>query len=410
MKRIATVILVVLLGVPFIAGGPATAHAQSKDQKESAEKFFRAGERAYKSGQYLVAAQAFEEALKLYMVPAIVFSTAQAYRLQYFIDKDPGWLKRSIQLYRTYIEAVEQGGRRDDAVASLAELEPIMLRIEAEQQGPIQTRTFVPETQLVVNTQVEGARATIDGEGGEVPLIRKVEPGPHKIVITADGYFPVEQTAIAVEGRLVPVEATLLPRPAVVTLRTSSGAEVAVDGRPSGTTPLPAPLDIPAGKHFVTVTRRGHYAFGRELVLARGEQLTLDAPLETTLQRKASWWVLGGSAAIFIGAGVTATQAFLADRDAAELEDERQARGLTTGELAEYERLRDRRDDRMRLTWVLTGVGAGVAITGVLMRVFDNPRAEAPPMSTSVAGDGAPISVTPVVGQGIAGLTMSGRF
>lgn len=399
-----------LLGTPLIAGGPAAAQAQSKDQKESAEKFFRAGERAYKSGQYLVAAQAFEEALKLYMVPGIVFSTAQAYRLQYFIDKDPGWLKRAIELYRKYIEAVEQGGRRDDAVASLAELEPIMLRIEAEQQGPIQTRAFMPETQLVVNAQVEGARATIDGQGGEVPLIRKVEPGPHKIVITADGYFPVEQTAIAVEGRLVPVEATLQPKPAVVTLRTSGGAEVAVDGRPRGTTPLVAPLDIPAGKHFVTVTRRGHYAFGRELVLKRGEKLTLDASLETTLQRKVSWWVLGGSAAILIGAAATATQAFLADGDASDLEDKRQTQGLTTSELEQYERLRDRRDDRMRLTWVLTGVGAGVAITGVLMRIFDNPRAEAPPMSPSVSADGAPISVAPVVGHGTAGLTMSGRF
>lgn len=409
MKRIAMAAVCALSIVSALGGGPMTAHAQTKDEKESAEKFFRAGERAYKAGQYLIAAQAFEEALKLYMVPGIVFSTAQAYRLQYFIDKDPGWLKRAIELYRKYIEAVEQGGRRDDAVASLAELEPIMLRIEAEQQGPIQTRAFVPETQLVVNTQVQGAHATIDGKGGEVPLIRKVEPGPHKVVITADGYFPVEQTAIAVEGRLVPVEATLQPRPALVTVRTTRGAQIAVDGRPRGTTPLSGPLDIAAGKHFVTVTRRGHEAFGRELVLTRGQKVTLDAPLETTLQRKASWWVLGGAVAIAAGAGVTATQAFLANGSAADLEDQRQSQGLTAAELAEYDRLRDRRDDRLRLTYVLAGVSAGVAITGVLMRVFDDPRAEAPPMSTATA-DGGSVAVTPVLGQGSAGLSMRGTF
>jgi hypothetical protein len=300
------------------------------------------------------------------MVPAIVFSTAQAYRLQYFIDKDPGWLKRSIELYRVYVDAVQQGGRRDDAVASLAELEPIISRIEAEQQGPIRTREFMPETQLVVNTQVAGARATIDGDGGEVPLIRKVEPGPHKVVITADGYFPVEQTAIAVEGRLVPVEATLQPKPAQVTVRTSGGAEIAVDGRPSGTAPLSSPLDVPQGKHFITVTKRGHRAFGRELVLERGQAVTLDAKLETTLQRKASWWVLGGSAAVLVGAGFTLTQALFADGDAKDLEDKRQTQGLSTAELGEFEGLGDRRGEGLRLSWVLGGVGGGVGVSGVL--------------------------------------------
>src|SRR5689334_10754538 len=132
-------VIIAFLLVAFAA--PAAAQPKvSPGEKKKAEEFFRAGERAFNAKEYLVAAQALEEALKLYPVPPIIFSTAQAYRLQYFVDKDAGWLKRSIELYRMYVADVKSGGRRGDAVESLAELEPLLARLEQSSRAPIETR------------------------------------------------------------------------------------------------------------------------------------------------------------------------------------------------------------------------------------------------------------------------------
>ncbi|MBW2278446.1 MAG: PEGA domain-containing protein [Deltaproteobacteria bacterium] len=412
-RKTSTVVFVAFCWVA-VTVFPARAQAN----RAEAEKLFRAGEHAYNTGQYIVAAQAFEEAYRLMPVPAIAFSTAQAYRLQYFVDKDPGRLKRSIELYRTYIEQVAKGGRRDDAAASLAELEPILLRIEAEKQGPIEIRTVMQSTtQLMVTTQVVGARAAIDDKEGEVPLIREVTPGSHEVRVTAEGYFPVEQRATAVAGKLIPLEITLKPMPAKLELRTEGGARVALDGRPVGRAPFARPVEMIAGRHFVSVTRRGRRTWNREISVQRGELLELEAPLRKTTQRKLSYWVLGGSGALLLASGVAGFMAMGAQSDAEELNDQRLSEGLTPAQLEDYDQARDRRDDRMRTTYWLLGIGTAVGVTGVLMLLFDNPGAEAPPPAAALEPapsetekKATPITVAPYIGRDVAGLAVGGQF
>jgi hypothetical protein len=397
--------------VSMVVASPVVA---GDGDKAEAEKLFRAGEQAYKAGQYLVAAQAFEQAYKLLPVPAIAFSTAQAYRLQYFIDKDPGWLKRSIELYRRYVNEVDKGGRRDDAVASLAELEPIMLRIEAEQAGPIETRVIASDTQMMVSTQVRGARAAIDGNEGETPLVRKVEPGPHKIRVTADGYFPVEQEATAVEGKFLPVEITLRPKPALVKVRTEGGSRVTVDGRPVGSAPLARPLELAAGKHFVAVTHRGRYGWSKEISVARGEAVELGAGLEKTLQRKISYWVLGASGLALAITGITTFQALSADSDAQALDDKRRQEGITPDQLNDYFAKVELRDARRRDSLIWLGITGAIGATGMLLWLLDNPRADAPPFQspaeTETESKPGALSWTPVVVHEGAGVVVGGSF
>ncbi len=405
---------VVVATLAFSTSGASAQGTEAK--RDTAKKLFRAGTQAYASGQYMVAAQAYEKAYETLPLAAIAFSTAQAHRLQYFIDKKPGRLKRAVELYRTYLKQVSKGGRRDDAAASLAELEPILQRLEALSSTGIQAvRAAQPITQLMVNTQIRGARAFIDGHEGEVPLIRKVKPGAHAIRVVAKGYFPVEKTATAVDGQLIPIEVTLRPVPAQVTITTEAGASVAVDGRPVGTTPFSRPLQIPAGKHFITVTRRGRRAWMRELSLARGQTLTVKAPLTSTTQRKVARWVFAASAATFVAAGVTGFLAFRADGDADDLNKKREASGLTSAELDRYYGARDRRDSRLGTTYVLLGVGGALGVAGLLTYVFDMPRAEAPPLPSAVPSTPTqerrtPFAVTPVVGAGMAGMSVMGRF
>ncbi len=412
------VIIAVVLGLSALAPALAIAQKASPQVRAEAERFFRAGERAYNAGQYVAAAQAFEEAWKRLPLPAIAFSAAQAYRLQYFIDKDPARLKRAIQLYREYIAQTPQGGRRDDAVTSLAELEPILARIEEDQRkkgmGPVadMPRQKVT-TQLMVTTQVEGARASIgDAEPAPAPLIREVAPGNHKVAVTAEGYFPVEQTATAVEGRLVVVEVELSPRPAIVTLRAEAGAQVLVDGRAVGTTPL-RPLELDAGTHLISVSRRGRRAWAREITVARGDEVTLHAALQTTTQRKVSYWVLGASVVTLAGAGVYGFMAAGDDGDASDLLALRDERALTPDEVVDYQAAVDRRDDRRSTMYTLLGVGGAMAVTGTLLYFIDTPSPEAPRTTVvprATAGDSDGVAMVPLIGPELTGIGLTGRF
>ena len=409
--RLTVVGAVVAAAIGFTA---STAGAQGK--RAEAERFFRAGEQAYGAGQYLVAAQAFEEALKLLPLPAIGFSTAQAYRLQYFIDKKPHNLKRAIDLYKNYIANVAKGGRRDDAAASLAELEPILLRMTQAGTTVGSVPVAAALTQLMVSTQVANAKATIDDKSGQAPLIREVSPGRHKVRVSAKGYFSIEQTATAVEGRLIVVEVKLKPKPALLALTTTDGARVTIDGRPVGLAPFPKPLALAAGKHVVVISARGREAKIREISVERGQRLSMHAPLRRTAQRKASYWVLAAAGTTLVASGVVAGFAFAANSDAQDLNDRRTSMGLTTAQLADYTDAVDRRRDHTRTSLVLLGVGAALGVTGSLMYFFDNPRPEAPnaPSADSAPDEPAeqrsPFAVAPIVGDGLAGLSARIEF
>jgi tetratricopeptide (TPR) repeat protein len=381
---------------------------------------FRAGEQAYKAGQYDVAAEAFEHAYEALPLPAIAFSAAQAYRLQYFIDKDPRRLKRAIELYRTYLDDVKQGGRRDDAATNLAELEPILSREQATRSKPIEGMGAAngAQTRIMVSSNVSEAKASL--EGGEltaVPLVRAVEPGQHEVKVVADGYFPVEQEYAVVEGQFRVVEVVLQPKPARVRLRTIEGAQVTVDGRLIGTTPLPRPLELASGAHFITVTHRGRTAWSREIEVARGAEVELTASLRRTTQRKVAYGVLGTSAAFVLAGGLAGLAALGADSDASELESQRTSTGLTADELARRDQLIADRDNAATVSLALFGVGAGMAIAGGLLYFLDTPRPSEQRTEIPATRPNAdpyqgmrPVKVTPIVSPGIAGVALSGRF
>jgi len=397
--------------VLLVAAALVPAPARAEDQKVAAERYFRAGEKAYNAGQYLIAAQAFEEAYELLPVSAIAFSTAQAYRLQYFIDKEPPRLKRAVELYRIYVQQQKSGGRVADAVQSLAEIEPILARLEAEGKmgasGPV-----ARSTRLMVVSQVDGARGTVDGQGGALPLVKEVAAGAHTITAEADGYFPVTIKATAVDGELIPVEIELVPRPAVLDVVAEGGARVAIDGRSAGTTPLRG-VEVPAGRHYLTVTRRGRHPFAQEIMLARGKTLALQPSLRSTRQRKAVPWVLAGAGALLVGSGVSALFALSADSKAADLDRRRRTQGIGVEDLTRYEGLQDERRDSLVSMWILGGAAAATATAGVLLYFLDQSEAEAPPMRLDRDPDTPsrlPFAVRPIATPGGAGVVVGGDF
>jgi hypothetical protein len=397
--------LLVTLAI-LAAAAPARA-----DDKADAEMFFRAGEKAFNAGQYGPAADAFEQAYAKLPLPAIAFSTAQANRLQYFIDKQPMRLKRAVELYRKYIEDQKTGGRVSDAASNLAQLEPLLRQIEAS--GANMTAPMPPrQTRLMVMADVDGAKVSIDGEVGDAPLVKEVKVGEHAIEVTADGYFPIDVKAKAVDGEMIPVDVQLKPKPALLDVHAIGGAHVTVDGRPIGTTPVEG-AEVPAGKHLVTVVHTGRTPFVREVELAYGKTATVDAELRTTTQRKASRLVLAAGTGLVIATGLETAYAWKADSDASDLAKKLMTGGQTPDDLARYQQLHALRDDRVHTAEVLGGITAAVVVTGALMYLFDDPS----PEGTAPLRDDATspakkkkIDIEPMMGPQAAGLLIGGTF
>jgi hypothetical protein len=405
--RTPTILLAVIAAIAAISfARPARA-----DDKSDAEMLFRAGEKAFDAGQYGAASDAFEQAYAKLPLPAIAFSTAQAYRLQYFIDKQPMRLKRAVELYHAYIDTQKSGGRVTDAASNLAQLEPLLQQMQAA--GANMTAPMPPrQTRLMVMADVDGARAKIDGTEGAAPLVQEVKPGEHTVEVTADGYFPVTVKAKAIDGEMTPVDVQLKPKPALLDVSATDGAHVTVDGRPLGTTPITG-AEVPAGQHLVTITPSGHVPDVREIVLAYGKTATIDTELRTTTQRKVARVVVVGAGVLAIATGLEGIATLSVDSDAGKLHDQLVNGGLTPADLTRYDTLRARRDDRVRNTEVLGGFTAAIAITGVLMYVFDDPSPEgtAPLRSDDGAAAKKKIEIEPMIGPtGGAGVTIRGSF
>jgi hypothetical protein len=352
-----------------VAAGDAAA-----DAKSEAEALFRAGEQAFDTAKYGDAAQAFEQAYAKLPLPAIAFSTAQAHRLQYFIDHQPQHLQRAVELYHLYIDAQKTGGRIADATTNLAQIEPLYAQLRAAGALAGAGPAMKAATALMVTADVADARVTIDDELGTAPFTHDVQPGDHHIVVEAAGYVRYERVVEALADRLVPVEAHMVAEPARVTIRAPGGARLSIDGRLVGETPLPT-LDVDAGTHLFAITDRGHVPFTRQVVLARGAPLQLDAALPPTTQREVARWVLVGSGTVAVAAGITGIAALSADSAAAAELRALHAGDAPSTDVTRYNDLRDERDERVTATCVLGGAAVAIAVTALALYLFDEPVA-----------------------------------
>jgi hypothetical protein len=381
-----------------------SAHA---DDRATAEQYFRAGAKAYAAQSFEAAAAHFEEAYRALALPEIAFSTAQAYRKLYRVDPKPQYVKRAVELYRVYLEKVKKGGRVGDAADSLGEMERELARLGAHKIEALPTveRTrigvhvtikgqvsdAVREVGDLTGNTMEGVVTKLDGAVIEPFALIDVEEGDHVVSVSAAGYFPVEKKQRAVRGATALVEVELEPQPANVIVKTDGGARIAIDGRG-----VPSPrFELPAGKHFLSITRSGRLAYAKELTVARGQVVKIDAPLEKTAKRRAVPWVLGGAGALAALSVTSIVLAAVHDSRASDLDDEIRRGNASPDKADAFDReIRDR-DDYKTGAWVLGGAAVVAGTVGVLLYAFDSPSAE------SVRLTASPTS---------AGVTASGRF
>lgn len=397
--------------VAVLAGAGASAtRADEPDARErrEARRLFRAGEQAYHAGKYALAADAFEAAYQILPAPQIAFSTAQAHRLQYFVDKDAKRLARAVELFRVYLEQTPEGGQRDIAVTHLSEIEPMLQRLEAAGRAALEPgQAATRPAEVMLTSPVPGAEGNIAGTSGALPLKVEVQPGRYEATVTAPGYEPGSKTVDVVAGRFFVVEVPLRPIPARISVKTEPGATVLVDGRVAADTPLRAPVELPAGRYTLAVRKRGHQLWTRDIDVERGQAMALDVELRRTRQRMLSYGVFALGGVVLAGGVLVNLHAAGEGNEASKLEEQYRSVGLTREQLAAYERHREQRNRSIVVASTLYGAALVAGAGGFLLYWLDLPgvaRVQREPAGRERPG------VTPLIGPDGMGVSVSGRF
>jgi len=395
-----------------LALGSARASAQGREDTERAKTYFLAGAEAFGAAQYLVAAEAFLKANALRPSPALEFSAAQAYRMQFFIGRSPEHLRLALELYRSYLAKVPTGKRRAEAVQGLAQLGPH----EALLDGAGGASSAKPTTRVLVSSRAPDAVVSLDGgPWTRSPLVAEVSPGRHAVVVRAPGHHEVSDAVLAVRDDLVALHVPLEPMPARVQVDGAEGGELYVDGKRLATLPSAEPVEIGEGNRFVAVGLNGHLPYAQELFLERGSLTDIDLELPTTGQRRASYGLFGASAAGAVATGVLAAMAFAAEDKAEDIDAQREAAGIDAAQRDEYNSAIERRDDLVLAAGIGGGATAALLLAGLGLYMFDEPDLSQPtakPVKAPKASDAPEASeqVGLAVGPGLVGLGVGGRF
>jgi hypothetical protein len=378
-NKIVVICIVMLYLIPASNAFPVGTHA-TPETTEKAKAFFQAGAQAYDAGRFEAAVQAFEAAWKHAPLPAILFSMAQAERKQYYLSQRREYLDRALAHYRDYAEA-SSARRRSEAVDGIAELEAISRRLPMVTHVP-ETSEVVPlqKARLMVTTQAPKATVTIDdGAPGEAPFIGDLDPGRHRILIAAEGFFPKEREVELVLGSTVGIDLPLAERAGALSIDAPSGSEVYVDGLSVGKTPFYKPVDVVAGKHVIAVVGRGIQAWTNEVVVERGKAVSFSPVLVMTTQRKAAYGIFGAAGAAMLSGAVCTLVAYSRQHTAESIQEEQKQGNISAQRLEDYSAAVQSRNSWKTAAEATLGTGVGLAAVGAVLYVFDRPTVDRSP-------------------------------
>jgi hypothetical protein len=171
-------------------------------------------------------------------------------------------------------------------------------------------------TTLSVTSAVGGARVLLRSrEIGTTPLsAARVNAGKAPIEVISEGYHPYKTELDLPGGKDFSVDAELVSKDTSGVVRVTSpaiGADVKVDGRTAGHVPLEVALK--AGSHVLELSKQGYEPVHTSVVVAVGDNRTLNVPLEKQAPITSKWWFWTAAGAVVV-AGVVTSYALLTER------------------------------------------------------------------------------------------------
>ena len=237
------------------SGGSRVQPSSTVDPKkleEAAHRFERALQ-LFDSGDNAGALAEFKRIFDLLPQPAVLYNIGLVYAA----------MARPVDAVDALERAINGGGLTPDQLERAK-------RTLADQQARI--------GRLTVTCKPEIAHIEVDSvEVAQTPLAApiRISEGSHLVGAVADGYAPARKEVLIAGNAEASVNFELTPtqskQMANITVKSrSAGADVFVDGKPLGKTPLATSITVAAGHHVVELRRAGYVATRRELDVGPG--------------------------------------------------------------------------------------------------------------------------------------------
>ena len=136
---------------------------------------------------------------------------------------------------------------------------------------------------------VKGASLSLDGKAvGPLPTsAQSVSPGEHLVTVTRPGYSVFTRKVNVPRGKTVELEAKLTAVAAVLAVKCDLwGAEVTVDGRVVGLTPVEA-VEVPPGSVELELTKGGYREHRQRIAVVAGREYPVVVTLERLVEPEA---------------------------------------------------------------------------------------------------------------------------
>ncbi len=236
------------------------------------------------------------------------------YAKAYELSADPALLYnqgRALESTGEYAEALDKLEQFErDAPAALRARVPGLRDLLIDLRGRIAT--------ILVTTNAQGAKLLVrDKAAGTIQgeLRLRTRAGTATIEVNADGFLPFRKNVELPPGTITRIDAELIPKKqdALVIVRTKPSADISIDGRPIGRTPLE--IRLSPGAHTLVAQAPGHEKERIPMTLALGDRREINLELREPPSVLSRWWFWTG-AAVVVGAGVFGIYAATTERSA----------------------------------------------------------------------------------------------
>ena len=253
---------------PKAAPGAAPPKSEADAIKAQAAQRFDRGLQLFNEGDNAGALAEFKQTYALLPNPIVLYNIGLVYAA----------MGRSVDAVDALTPVV------DSATLSPAQREQAQKSLDDQRQRI---------GRVSVSSVPEGARIDVDGvEVARTPLTAplRVTEGSHVIGAVAEGYAHARKEIIVAGNADAAVTFELVlgsaKRPANLTIRSrTADADIVVDDKAIGKTPLSTSVSVPAGKHSVELRRPGYHSSRQDVEV--GEGATGEVSLDLDVDDKA---------------------------------------------------------------------------------------------------------------------------
>jgi hypothetical protein len=272
--------------VSFVLCAAPPAAAQDNPAYQSA---YERGDQAFKEGRFDVCAEEFRQAFNIEPRGNLLYNIGFCY-------EKANDLANAVTFYQRFVEAVPNSPKRPAIQRHIVELQEQIADLFQE---------------VSVTSDPTGAMVYVDekskGAMGATPLTFKLLPGTYTIIGEFQGYEPARRKLELKKGGDASVDLTLVDSRQVGTVTvmiTERDADVLVDNKKVGKSPLPEPLRLKRGPHEIQVTKNGFASFKQSVEVEAGKSVTVKAELSSGAEgadSAVSGGPTGGGAPLFTG-------------------------------------------------------------------------------------------------------------